>query len=952
MVRVSSYDGFGNVIEYSDAEGRFGHYAWNDFGAVNVAIDGEGNAWRYEYDVNGNLISALDPEGNETRLDWTESGQPSSLHFADGTREQRFYDAHHRLIRIVDAGGSETSLARDVFGRVVASVAPDGSVTRFDYGASKGKDFYTPATIERPDGVRIERQFDGEGQIAHVRDGQGRQWHYHYGPFDQLVGIEEPGGGKLSFSYDVLKRLTQVTDAHGKKWVFERDGAGRVIREVDFSGQVFDYSYDITGNVTKRTHTDGSYIEYAYDKTGLLLEERSFGSAGNPEDRSHYRYDRRGLLKRAENNSALVTFSRDKLGRITQEGLNGRIVKSSFDAMGRRISQEIEGHQVEALYDPLGQIAQLVIGAHQPLEFTRDVMGREVLRRSSQGFQLEQSYDPVGQLLHQKAGFALSSLGKGLEGMMAAQTRGLKPQALSSQVERHYCWNAAFEPTHIKDKRWGETSYNYDDNGQIISAQFGDGAGERFHYDAARNISGFGDVGNGVGDVGGIIHQWQHQAGGVVTKARGPGGEVVELDYDERNRVISRKVSRNGFRPKLWRYEWDAKDRLIATLTPEGERWTYSYDPFGRRVFKINSGAAKASLAADSPVRLAENQTRGAFYVDDTRTYPQIGEQIIVGTAYLWDGDVMAQEAPMLADGTAVWEQATHWHYEPGGFKPIAKQTPDGALFYIVTDHLGTPREMFSEDGQLGWAAQYRTWGGVKHIWQADNDNNAYTSSSPNHPSPAALMRGSLAIRYDTVAEQRSHAAALDCPIRFQGQWEDGESGLYYNRHRYYDPLTGQYLSPDPIGIAGGTRPNSYVHNPNTYIDPLGLAPKNFPRGFRDRSQYDKAMQELKEAAVKDGISDAQPGVRGSSVTGRSHNKPDRPFDGGTKPSDIDAFIQTDSSLSSFNKNGFAHPDKVARNFPNLKAWGEKWSNELGREVTPAIWKNGQMPDHGQMFWP
>jgi len=63
-----------------------------------------------------------------------------------------------------------------------------------------------------------------------------------------------------------------------------------------------------------------------------------------------------------------------------------------------------------------------------------------------------------------------------------------------------------------------------------------------------------------------------------------------------------------------------------------------------------------------------------------------------------------------------------------------------------------------------------------------------------------------------------------NCSIRFQGQYEDAESGLYYNLNRYYDPRCGMYLSPDPIGLAGGLRPNGYVHNPTTYIDPLGLA--------------------------------------------------------------------------------------------------------------------------------
>ena len=62
------------------------------------------------------------------------------------------------------------------------------------------------------------------------------------------------------------------------------------------------------------------------------------------------------------------------------------------------------------------------------------------------------------------------------------------------------------------------------------------------------------------------------------------------------------------------------------------------------------------------------------------------------------------------------------------------------------------------------------------------------------------------------------------CELRYQGQLYDAETGLYYNRHRYYDADSGQYLSPDPIGLKGGFGPYSYVHNPLTWIDPLGLS--------------------------------------------------------------------------------------------------------------------------------
>nr|WP_240042448.1 RHS repeat-associated core domain-containing protein [Photorhabdus khanii] len=63
----------------------------------------------------------------------------------------------------------------------------------------------------------------------------------------------------------------------------------------------------------------------------------------------------------------------------------------------------------------------------------------------------------------------------------------------------------------------------------------------------------------------------------------------------------------------------------------------------------------------------------------------------------------------------------------------------------------------------------------------------------------------------------------LACNLRFCGQYEDEESGLFYNRFRYYLPETGQYLSPDPLGLAGGVNLYGYVPNPVSWIDPFGL---------------------------------------------------------------------------------------------------------------------------------
>jgi RHS repeat-associated protein len=64
---------------------------------------------------------------------------------------------------------------------------------------------------------------------------------------------------------------------------------------------------------------------------------------------------------------------------------------------------------------------------------------------------------------------------------------------------------------------------------------------------------------------------------------------------------------------------------------------------------------------------------------------------------------------------------------------------------------------------------------------------------------------------------------AADCPLRFPGQYFDAETGLHYNFHRYYDPDTAAYLTPDPLGLAPAPNDHAYVPNPLVWLDPLGL---------------------------------------------------------------------------------------------------------------------------------
>ncbi|WP_241837183.1 RHS repeat domain-containing protein [Salinivibrio sp. ML290] len=154
------------------------------------------------------------------------------------------------------------------------------------------------------------------------------------------------------------------------------------------------------------------------------------------------------------------------------------------------------------------------------------------------------------------------------------------------------------------------------------------------------------------------------------------------------------------------------------------------------------------------------------------------------------------QQQQATADGQVL--QQTEYLYEPGSFRPMAQVThhnQGSELYYIVTDHAGTPQELCNEQGDIVWRGEQALWG-------------HYHGQSQRH------------------WQRREEAAndSIQCDLRYQGQLEDPESGLYYNVNRYYDADSGQYLSPDPIGFAGGLRPQAYVANPLEWVDPLGLA--------------------------------------------------------------------------------------------------------------------------------
>jgi RHS repeat-associated protein len=109
----------------------------------------------------------------------------------------------------------------------------------------------------------------------------------------------------------------------------------------------------------------------------------------------------------------------------------------------------------------------------------------------------------------------------------------------------------------------------------------------------------------------------------------------------------------------------------------------------------------------------------------------------------------------------------------------------DIAIHYFHCDHLGTPLALTNQLGQIDWVGKYDPWGNI---------------------------------------EEEFNPQGIEQNIRLPGQYHDRETGLYYNRHRYYDSNVGSYINQDPIGLMGGFNFYLYVENqPIRYLDPKGL---------------------------------------------------------------------------------------------------------------------------------
>ncbi|WP_246743283.1 RHS repeat-associated core domain-containing protein [Dickeya oryzae] len=756
------YDDDGQLLAYTDPMGSTWRYTRDAAGRVETASDPEGRTWQHRYSPQGLLSGVTGPDGRVQRYHYNRRGLLERLE-AEGTSPVTFfYDGHDRL--------TERHIAHD----------QGVQVRRWVYEGGRE----TPEKVIYEDGSETRFGYDGEGNLTSVTDALGQRYQFRYGAFDNLLEATDPLGASVRYHYNAESEFAGVTNSQGQTWQYRFDTAGRLSEERHYDGRVYRYDYDVAGQLASRQAPDGSRLVYGYDAGGRLSAIAAVQADGASEGTTTFAYDLSGRLLKAASPDAVVEYTYNRAGQVVSETVNGEALASGYDAAGQRSA-------VSGLLASLslgwqgGRLTTLGIGSHQPLTFSHTASGEERQRSNGAGFALRHEWSAAGLLSRQA-----------LDGV-------------SGVLERRYQYDVLDRLTGISDSHWGEQALRLNGTGQVVAERREQGRQQQarlFGYDSEQNLC---EVSAIVPDGAGRLST----ANAVVQASSGydAAGRVVRrgdsrYQYDACGRLVNKRESRAGFRPRETQFEWDAQDRLVRVRLPDGARWRYRYDAFGRRISKVREGQAPSA-------------------------------QAVARVAYRWDGDQLSGQTQYRADGSVA--RAVQWVYEPGSFRPLAQveeKDERTQLHYIVTDLTGTARELCSETGEVHWRGEQGLWG---------------THREEKIPIPLRRWLG------DAANEE------VYCELRYQGQVYDSETGLYYNRHRYYDPTLGQYISADPIGLLGGIRPQGYVHNPLEWIDPLGLV-KTPPLGSElnpfatSRAARREAMRQAKIPTSQQPISQSK----------------------------------------------------------------------------------------------
>ncbi|HGD8559898.1 TPA: RHS element core protein, partial [Escherichia coli] len=849
--------GLKRVVKKEHADGSITRSEYDEAGRLKAQTDAAGRRTEYRLHMaSGKLTSVILPDGRTVRYGYNSQRQVTSVTYPDGLRSSREYDEKGRLTAetsrsgettrysyddpaselptgIQDATGSTKQMAWSRYGQLLAFTDCSGYTTRYEYDR-----YGQQIAVHREEGISTYSSYNPRGQLVSQKDAQGREIRYEYSAAGDLTATISPdgkrstiaydkrgrpvsvteGGLTRSMGYDAAGRITVLTNENGSQSTFRYDPVDRLTEQRGFDGRTQRYHYDLTGKLTQ-SEDEGLITLWHYDASDRITHRTV-----NGDPAEQWQYDEHGWLTTlshtSEGHRVSVHYGYDDKGRLTGERQTvenpetGELLwqhetKHAYNEQGlaNRVTPD-SLPPVEWLTYGSGYLAGMKLGGTPLVEYTRDRLHRETVRSfgsragSNAAYELTSTYTPAGQL---------------------------QSQHLNSLVyDRDYGWNDNGDLVRISGPRQTR-EYGYSATGRLESVRTlapdldiripyaTDPAGNRLpdpelHPDST--LTAWPD--NRIAEDAHYVYHYDEYGRLTEKTDRIPTGVIRTDDerthhyhYDSQHRLVFHTRIQHGeplvesrylydplgrrMAKRVWRRERDLTGWMSLSRKPE-ETW-YGWD--GDRLTTVQTDTTRiqtvyqpGSFAPLIRIETDNGEREKAQCRSLAEKIQQEGSEDghgvvfpaeLVGLLDRLEGEIRAN---------CVSSESRQWLAQCGlTVERLAAQIepvylPERKIHLYHCDHRGLPLALISEDGNTAWSTEYDEWG------------NQLNEENPHH---------------------------LHQPYRLPGQQYDKESGLYYNRHRYYDPLQGRYITPDPIGLRGGWNMYQYPLNPIQVIDPMGL---------------------------------------------------------------------------------------------------------------------------------
>lgn len=765
--------------------------------------DTASNRITFERDSQYRITGVSHTDGIRLKLTYHASGYLKAIHRTDNgiqtlaTYEQ---DARGRLTEADARLDYHLFYEYDAADRIIRWSDNDQTWSRFTYDAQgrcvtvTGAEGYYNATLDYGDGCTTVTDgkgihcyyYDPDGNILREAAPDGSTTTYEWDEFHHLLARHSPAGRVEKFEYNAAHgQLSRYTAADGAEWLYRYDERGLLSNITDPAGQTWTQLCDERGLPVSLVSPQGEETRLAYTAQGLLSgifrqDERRLGIEYDHHNRPETLTDVMGREHHTE-------YSGHDLP-VKMRGPGGQSVRLQWQQHHKLSGLERAETGAEGFrYDRHGNLLAYTDGILPP-EDERDRHPDESLLKTTYRYNaageltevilpgdetLTFSRDEAGREVfrHSNRGFACEQ-GWNAASQLVTQRAGFFPEettwgGLLPSLVREYRYDSAGNVSAVTSRedygRETRREYRLDRNGQVTAVT---ASGTGLGYGEGDESYGYDSCGYLKAQSAGrhrISEETDQYAGGHRLKQAGN----TQYDYDAAGRMVSRTRHRDGYRPETERFRWDSRDQLTGYCSAQGEQWEYRHDASGRRTEK----------------RCDRKKIR---------------------FTYLWDGDSIAEIREYRDD-----KLYSVRHLVFNGFELISQQFsrvrqahPSVAPQWVtrtnhaVSDLTGRPLMLFNSEGKTVWRPGQTSLWGLALSLPADT----------GYPDP----RGEL----DPEAAPG---------LLYAGQWQDVESGLCYNRFRYYEPETGMYLVSDPLGLQGGEQTYRYVPNPLRWIDPLGL---------------------------------------------------------------------------------------------------------------------------------